>query len=99
MRAVVILISLCLAAQAAAQQPLPKRGPCPSGYWNSGDFCTPAEDAAPAIPRHGSCPGGYWSSGDYCVGDRRDAKPAVANPKGGSCPSGWRRSGGACVKH
>ena len=72
MRAVVILISLCLATQAAAQQPLPKRGPCPSGY---------------------------WSSGDYCVGDRRDAKPAVANPKGGPCPSGWMRSGGACVKY
>jgi hypothetical protein len=50
-----------------AAMPLPKNGPCPSGYSSSGHYCVPQSDAGIAIPKDGPCPSGYSSSGSYCV--------------------------------
>jgi hypothetical protein len=84
-----------LAAQA--QMPLEKHGSCPSGYYQSGNYCTPSSgNAAPALPKVGSCPSGYYQSGDYCLGSSSNAKPAMI--KNGSCPSGFYQSGDYCLK-
>jgi hypothetical protein len=61
-------------AAAAAAQPLPqpKVGQCPSGYRESGGYCAPTRDRAPAaVPKVGQCPSGYAQSGAYCVEMRR----------------------------
>ncbi len=82
----------------AAQGPVPKKGSCPSGYNQSGDYCVPGSSSVgPALPRVGGCPTGYNQSGDYCVGSGSSAKPAMVR-SGGSCPSGYNQSGNYCVK-
>jgi hypothetical protein len=66
-----ILLSLLL----AAAMPLPKRGTCPSGYFQSGAYCTPMTDKAPrAISKVGSCPSGWAQSGSYCIENRRNTR-------------------------
>lgn len=57
-----------LAIILLAAMPVPKDGPCPSGYSSSGNFCVPQSDAGIAIPKNGPCPPGFSSSGRYCVG-------------------------------
>jgi hypothetical protein len=48
--------------------PVPKHGHCPSGYHESGSYCTPmTPNAPPAIPKAGTCPRGWMQSGDYCI--------------------------------
>ena len=81
---------------AFAQTPLVKTGSCPSGYHQSGNYCTPSSSSsAPALQKVGSCPSGYHQSGDYCLASSRSAKPAIA--KSGSCPSGFHQSGDYCL--
>jgi hypothetical protein len=51
---IIFIAIIVTAAPATAQQamPLPKVGPCPSGYTESGGFCAPTSDRAPvAIPK------------------------------------------------
>jgi len=88
-----IITSLCW-----AQGALIKQGSCPSGYHQSGDYCTPSSSsAAPALPKVGSCPSGYHQSGDYCLGSTANAKAAII--KRGSCPSGHHQSGDYCLQN
>jgi hypothetical protein len=49
--AVAVFIALTLTA-AAQPTPQPKVGACPSGYRESGGYCTPTSDRAPvAVPK------------------------------------------------
>ena len=84
-----------LAAPALAQQPILKKGSCPSGYNSSGNYCVPGSHAHPAIEKNGSCPSGYNSSGEYCLMGS-SGHPAIH--KSGSCPSGYNSSGNYCIK-
>jgi hypothetical protein len=72
----IFIITAAVAATtlfAGAQPtPQPKIGPCPSGYTESGGYCAPTSDRAPAaIPKHGQCPGGWVQSGAYCIDTKR----------------------------
>jgi hypothetical protein len=58
--------ALAATALVAGAQPLPqpKVGPCPSGYTESGGYCAPTSDRAPAaIPKRGQCPSNCTQSG------------------------------------
>ncbi len=62
-----IVIPLLLATAI----PLAKQGTCPSGYFQSGAYCTPMSDKAPeAIPKVGPCPSNWRQSGAYCIESR-----------------------------
>lgn len=97
-------ITLCLAALIHMQSfaatsapvvPVIKNGPCPPGYYTSGNYCTPGDRATPLIEKSGPCPPGYYTSGNYCAG-RSDSRLAV--PKVGPCPPGYYTSGNYCIK-
>lgn len=76
--------------------PLVKAGACPSGYYQSGNYCNPGSgNARVAVPKVGSCPSGYYQSGDYCLASSENSHNAI--PKAGSCPSGYYASGGYCL--
>ena len=83
------------AGATSAQEPLVKQGLCPSGYYSSGSYCVPGQDARPAVPKVGLCPSGYLSSGNYCVAS--DAASSAV-PRKGLCPTGYISSGDYCVK-
>jgi len=91
------LLFVATAAHALQPQPLPKRGSCPSGYSQSGNYCSPGSSARYAVPKVGSCPNGYSQSGGYCLANSGRSKLAV--PKAGSCPSGFRQSGDYCLSN
>ena len=78
-------------------QPLVRESSCPSGYYSSGAYCVPSNNAKFAIERLGSCPSGYYSSGNYCVASSNDSKFAI--PRINSCPSGYYSSGNYCVSN
>jgi hypothetical protein len=63
-----ILLALSTAANAQAL-PQPKVGSCPSGYRESGGYCAPMSNWAPAaIPKGaGQCPSAFMQSGAYCL--------------------------------
>jgi hypothetical protein len=63
------IIAVALASSALAQPlPVPKTGPCPSGYRESGGVCAPTSDrSAVAVPKRGQCPSGWASLAHYCV--------------------------------
>jgi hypothetical protein len=66
------LVLIVTTTTALAQQPLPKVGSCPSGYRESGGYCAPMSDRAPAaIVKTGSCPSGWMASGNYCIEMRK----------------------------
>ncbi|MEN9314680.1 MAG: hypothetical protein RIS35_1073 [Pseudomonadota bacterium] len=91
-----LLASAALAAHASPPpQPVVRTGSCPSGYYSSGNYCVPGNNARFALPRSGSCPSGYYSSGDYCVASSESSRLAI--PRAGSCPSGYYSSGDYCV--
>ena len=93
----VILCGLLVFSVASAQQPLPKVGSCPSGFYPSDKYCVPLKDKSkPAMLRGGQCPTGYYTSGKYCVAMSEKSKPAI--PKDGLCPTGYYASGGYCVQ-
>jgi hypothetical protein len=55
----IISLLVLLAAWAAAAEPLPvpKTGTCPSSYRDSGGYCVPTSEHAPAaVPKRGICP-------------------------------------------
>jgi hypothetical protein len=70
---VVALAGWSILLPAAAEPlPVPKVGQCPSGYPESGGYCAPTSDRAPAaVPKRGQCPSGWTQSGNYCVETRR----------------------------
>ena len=83
-------------AQGITPQPLLRDGPCPGGYYASGNYCMPTSSARPAVPRGGgACPGGYYASGNYCVAASPGARLAI--PRQGACPGGFYASGDFCV--
>jgi hypothetical protein len=60
---------LLLTTVNATAQPLPqiKRGQCPSGYFQSGNYCAPmAGERRPAVPKVRQCPSNWFQSGNYC---------------------------------
>jgi hypothetical protein len=75
MTALTTIITLVLFVSTATAQPLPlqKQGPCPSGYRESGGYCSPTSSRAPvAIPKErGQCPSGFMQSGNYCIEMKR----------------------------
>jgi hypothetical protein len=91
----VTLVSSHTIADGLAQ-PLVKVGACPSGYYQSGNYCKPSGgNARVALPKVGSCPSGYYQSGDYCLASSEKSRNAI--PKVGSCPSGYYASGNYCL--
>lgn len=77
-------------------QPLVKVGACPSGYYQSGNYCNPSSgNTRVALPKVGSCPSGYYQSGDYCLASSAQSRNAIQ--KAGSCPSGYFASGNHCL--
>jgi hypothetical protein len=84
-------------AWALQPTPLEKRGSCPSGYAQSGNYCAPSGNARYAVAKRGSCPSGYSQSGDYCLASSDNARMAI--PKAGSCPSGYAQSGDYCLSN
>jgi hypothetical protein len=70
--ALVILLSLLITAASAQPLPQPKTGQCPAGYRESGGYCAPTSDRAPAaVPKRGQCPSNWMQSGSYCIDARR----------------------------
>ena len=67
------IATVVFTASAVAQPlPLPKTGSCPSGYTESGGFCSPMRRDAPvAVPKVGQCPSNWTQSGAYCIEMRR----------------------------
>jgi hypothetical protein len=62
-----IKTTICCLLLASALS-VPKSGPCPSGYRESGAYCAPMNDRArPAVPKIGACPSGWVQSGNYCL--------------------------------
>lgn len=91
------LVAVAFGIPANAQQPLPKVGSCPSGFYASGKYCVPFKDKSkPAMLRGGQCPSGYYTSGKYCVAISEKSKLAI--PKDGPCPTGYYASGGYCLQ-
>ena len=93
---IAVLISSAVNA-TPPPQPLVRDSSCPSGYYSSGSYCVPNNDAHFAIERKGSCPSGYYSSGNYCVASSDDSKLAI--PRVNSCPSGYYSSGNYCLSN
>ena len=89
------LIAPSLALAAEDIKPIPKTGPCPPGYYSSGNYCVPNKSAKPVIGKDGPCPPGYYSSGNYCLG-RPDSKTVIE--KLGPCPPGYYSSGNYCLQ-
>ena len=95
-------IAALVAGGALAQQPeqpLPKVGSCPLGYYSSGGYCVPSSggNTRGAIEKSGSCPLGFYSSGNYCVISPSSNREAIQKT-GNSCPLGYYGSGSYCVK-
>jgi hypothetical protein len=60
-RTIAIAMAIALAVAAAQPLPQPKVGQCPSGYRESGGYCAPTSDRAPAaVPKlpGKQCPSG-----------------------------------------
>ena len=85
-----------VAAPVPGPLPVPRIGPCPTGYYMAGNYCMPATGSRPAIIRVGACPDHYYSSGDYCVAGESPAPAAIHRV--GACPSGYYSSGQYCVQ-
>lgn len=70
--AVALIVAVLTGHVRAEPLPVPKTGQCPSGYRESGGYCAPMNDKAPAaIPKSGQCPSGWMQSGNYCIDTRR----------------------------
>lgn len=93
----ILSIPILSFAQNNHAQPILRDGGCPSGFYVSGNYCTPGSNAHNAIAKSGSCPSGYFPSGNYCVALSENSKPAI--PKHGSCPSGYYPSSDYCVAY
>jgi hypothetical protein len=74
LRRIATAVVLLLASTAVLAEPMPqpKTGQCPSGYRESGGYCAPTSERAPAaVPKPGQCPSNWTQSGAYCVELRR----------------------------
>ncbi len=93
----VILFALTFSIVNASPvpQPLVKNSSCPSGYFTSGVYCVPSNNAKFAIVKNGFCPSGYYSSSSYCVASSNNSRLAI--PRINSCPSGYYSSGNYCI--
>jgi hypothetical protein len=70
--ALLIVVALTPALALARPLPQPKVGQCPSGYRESGGYCAPTSERAPAaVPKRGQCPANWTQSGNYCIEMRR----------------------------
>jgi len=70
--ALLIVVALTPALALAQPLPQPKVGQCPSGYRESGGYCAPTSERAPAaVPKRGQCPANWTQSGNYCIEMRR----------------------------
>ena len=98
---ILVIIGLALTSAVANStpqpQPLVRNSSCPSGYYSSGAYCVPNNNAKFAIERLGSCPSGYYSSSTYCVASSNNSKLAI--PRINSCPSGYYSSGNYCLSN
>jgi hypothetical protein len=63
-----LLVCLVVPVLVAAA-PVPKIGSCPSGYSQSGGFCSPMRDTKCwSFPKTtGQCPSGTIQSGSFCL--------------------------------
>ena len=69
---VIIAASVVASAASAEPFPQPKVGSCPAGYRESGGYCGPTSERAPAaVPKRGQCPSNWVQSGAYCIEMRR----------------------------
>lgn len=84
----ITFLSLLAPSALQAQQPvrpLARNGPCPMGYYGSGDYCVPTSSSSTrgALEKNGSgCPMGFYSSGIYCLSTPSNQREAI--PKVGS---------------
>ena len=63
-----VFLLVNLVSALAEPLPQPKIGQCPSGYRESGGYCVPMNDKAPAaMSKTGQCPSGWMQSRDYCI--------------------------------
>lgn len=59
---------MILALVLLTTTPVIKAGPCPLGWYTSGNYCVPASQSSrPAIQKAGACPLGWSTSSSYCV--------------------------------
>ncbi len=93
--AALAFLSPPLRTVAADHKPVPKTGPCPPGYYSSGNYCVPKKSAKPVIGKDGPCPPGYYSSGNYCLG-WPDSETVIE--KLGPCPPGYYSFGNYCLQ-
>jgi hypothetical protein len=66
----IMLLPTLVIAQQSQQRPQPRqpRQWCPVGWMESGSYCVPGSDKAPAaIAKKGWCPTGWRESGSYCI--------------------------------
>jgi hypothetical protein len=67
-----IINTIAMYPVSAQLLPLSKVGQCPAGYRESGGYCAPTSERAPAaVPKRGPCPSNWTQSGAYCVEMRR----------------------------
>jgi hypothetical protein len=65
-----VLLPTLVIAQQSQQRPQPRQPGqwCPVGWMESGSYCVPGSDKAPAaIAKKGWCPTGWRESGSYCI--------------------------------
>ena len=66
----VVIGVLVFCQDSSAQQPIIKKGSCPSGYRAEGNYCVPrgvGDNSPQVIEKKGKCPSGWRAEGKYCI--------------------------------